>query len=196
NTGCRIHHNIVLNSNPSTSGTNQPYGLSHGIYMDAKTANIQIDSNTVANMSYGGLYLYSGASNNNIFGNTFYNNEVNQVLQANQFTNGNATLNNTLTDNIFFSRTATQKLLKVTTKFSISAFTATMGTFTNNYYARPIDDSIATNTFFVISNNNSTFNDWNLATWKTQTGNDVGSLKSPKSITTVNDLRFEYNATS
>jgi hypothetical protein len=196
NTGCRIHHNIILNSYPSTDGTNQPFGLSHGIYMDANTANIQIDSNTVANLSYSGLYLYSGASTNNIFGNTFYNCGVTQELHSNQFTFGKQTLNNTITNNIFFSKASTQKVLKVTTRDALSAYTSSMGTFTNNYYARPIDDATATTTFFMISNNNSTFNDMGLATWKSTTGNDVGSQKSPISVSTVNDIRFEYNETA
>ena len=192
NKGCRIHHNIVLNSYPSTAGTNQPYGLSHGIYMDANTANIQIDSNTVANMSYGGLYLYSGASNNNIFGNTFYNNGRNQMLQTNQFTNGRATKSNLIKNNLFISKSATQYVAVFKTKHSLAAFTTTAGTFNNNYYARPIDDNLTIGTV----SNNSTFINHTLSQWKSVSGQDANSNKSPLRITDANDLRFEYNGTN
>jgi len=192
NTGCRIHHNIVLNSNPSTAGTNQPYGLSHGIYIDANTANVQIDSNTVANMSYSGLYLYSGASNNNIFGNTFYNADVTQCLQTNHFTNGRATKNNLIKNNLFISKSANQYVAVFKTKYSLAKFTSTAGTFNNNYYARPIDDNLTIGTV----SNNSTFINNSLAQWKSVSGQDANSKKSPLTITDVNDLRFEYNETN
>lgn len=193
NTGCRIHHNIILNSNPSIVGTTQKNGLSHGIYMDANTEHIQIDSNTVANMGYGGLYLFSGTSNNNIFGNTFYDAKVTTFLVRNRFDNGKVPVSsNTITNNIFFAKDATQKVHYVSTRDDLLSYTASMGNFANNYYARPIDDD--KNTFFIESKGGYTH--WNLSTWQSQTGKDVGSKKSPKAVSTVNDLRFEYNASA
>lgn len=194
-TGCKIYNNIIIDAPSSTAGTNQTTALAHGIYLDANTENVEVYNNSVSGMAYGGAYIYSGSSNNNFHDNTFYNNGHNQILFANQYSNGKPTLNNTMTNNIYFSRTSTQYVLKVTTRDALSTYTSAMGTFTNNYYARPIDDATST-PFFLISNNNGTFNNWNLTTWKTNTSNDVGSLKSPKTITDVNDLRFEYNATS
>lgn len=189
-TGCRVHHNIVMNSYPSTEGTNQSVGLAHAIYLDNNTDFIQVDSNVTANTSYAGIYMNIGAGNNNIFGNTCYNSDVTQLYHREASAN-------TITNNIFFAKDAAQKVHQMNAgSATASTYFSQMGTFSNNFYARPIDDATATNTFFISSVSATVFNHWNLTTWKSSTGNDVGSVKAPKSIASTTELRFEYNATA
>ncbi|MGH2566161.1 MAG: PKD domain-containing protein, partial [Ginsengibacter sp.] len=65
------------------------------------------------------------------------------------------------------------------------------GTADSNYYARPLDDNNMVRTFVP-----PTTTYYNVSGWSTFTAQDVHSKQSPKTTTTVNDLRFEYNATS
>ena len=63
----------------------------------------------------------------------------------------------------------------------------------SNYYARPIDENKILNTNI----NNASWGYYNVAQWQTYIQiHDAHSKKSPKTITNVNDLRIEYNATS
>jgi hypothetical protein len=65
------------------------------------------------------------------------------------------------------------------------------GTLDNNYYCRPLNE---TNTFQLIKttgNQNTT-----LAGWQSAAQKEWSSKKSPKTITNINSLRFEYNLTT
>lgn len=190
NTGCKVYNNIIIDAFGATAGTTESNGLSHGVYLDANTNNYEVYNNTFANIGYSGMFMYSGASNNNFHNNTSYNNTITQLLQYNQFTNGQPTINNTVKSNILVSKTSTQLTGKFSTRDALSTFTASMGTFDSNYYARPIDDNL---TIQALSNSGT--NNYNLAQWKTVSGKDIHSLKSPIAIINVNQLDFEYNAT-
>ena len=83
--------------------------LVHGIYLDDLSSGITVTGNTAAGNSYSGLYLHS-TKNCKIQNNTMYDNDQYQNL----FTSYDATfptVNTTLTNNIFFSKTALQKWL-------------------------------------------------------------------------------------
>ena len=85
-----------------------------------------------------------------------------------------------------------QLTLNITTRFDdvVNFFT----TCDNNYYARPIDDNV---TFFVTINHGGTYLHFTLAQWQAYIKIfDSHSKKSPKTITTLNDLRLEYNPTA
>ena len=61
------------------------------------------------------------------------------------------------------------------------------GSAKGNFYAKPIDSSSAIK---VVNT------DYDVSGWQNYSGQDANSHGSPKSITDLNDLRFEYNATS
>lgn len=193
NTGNKVLYNLILDAPGTTAlaGTDEPIPLVHGIYLDANTQNVEVAYNTCANLGYGGLYIYSGSSNNNIHDNTFYNNTFNQMLLINRLNNTLPTTNNTLTNNIFFSRTSTQLTGKFSTVTSEATFLTNLGTLTSNYYARPIADN--TTISYIV---NSSGSNLTLAQWQSTSSNDAGSQISPVSVATVNDIRFEYNATN
>ncbi len=195
NTGVKIYNNIIVNASGSTSiaGTTETtISLVHGIYLDANTENAEVYNNTCANLGYSGAYFYSGTSNNNVHDNTFYNNGITQMLMVNYYSNGNPTTNNTVTNNIFFARTSSQKTATFGTRDALSGFTSILGSRTVNCYARPIDDNL---TILAQSNSYSTTNNYNLAQWQTASSNDAGSYKSPVTVTNANQIFFYYNAT-
>lgn len=193
-TGNAAYNNIIHDADGSTAiaGTNGTIPLVHGVYLDANTRFWHVYNNSFANLGYGGIYNYSGSSRNNYSGNTSYNNGVTQILITNQFANSFSTILDTLNNNIFFAKAATQLTGRFTTRDLLKAYTDSMGTFTNNYYARPIDDNL---TILTISSGSVTANN-NLGMWQTVSSNDVGSKKSPVAITNLSQLFFAYNATN
>lgn len=193
-TGNAIYNNIIDSSNglSAIAGTPGATPLVHGIYLDANSRYWNVYNNTIANQGSAGIYNYSGSSHNNYHNNTCFNNGVTQILITNQFANGFSVISDTVQNNIFFAKTATELTGKFTTRDALSAFTDSMGVFTNNIYARPIDDNL---TILTISNGSVGAND-NLATWQTVSRNDVGSVKCPKNLTDTNNIRLYYNPTS
>ena len=94
-----------------------------------------------------------------------------------------------VTDNIFFAKEASQLTLRGRLRPGSSY--ANLGSFNNNYYARPISEPLTLKAFV---------NAWDgagfsLSTWKTMIGQEVNSKNSPISITDISDLKFVYNET-
>jgi parallel beta-helix repeat protein len=188
-TGQKVLNNIVLNGfgdNAGTPATGNP--ISHGIYLDDWSANIEVAGNTISNCPHSGIYVHK-AHDCNIHDNTSYNNGLFQLLCVSSDL-GSLIRNDIIKNNIFFSRTTSQIVAGYQ---SILDDILSFGTIDYNYYARPIDDNIV---FNVTLNNYATFLNYNLSQWQAYSGFDKSSKKSPKTISTVNDLRFEYNASS
>ena len=110
------------------------------------------------------------------------------------FVTGQTNMNNiNIKNNIFFAKTATQKTFWIYAK--IAPVLPPKLNSDSSYFSRPIDNngsSLLTN-----------FNDQagqvitrTLANWQPYSGEDAHSGTTPKAITNVSDLRFEYNATS
>ena len=173
-TGMVIQDNIVLGS---VKG--------NGIYLDAQSNHVSVLRNTVADCLFGrGIYL-NNVNNVILNGNTVFNcatalNCVNVFYSV---------FNATASNNIFFAKTSTQ----ITRDEWLSADGSTTVVSDSNYYARPIDDNLS-----ITSTVNSPFvtTPRTLSGWQTYSGMDVHSKKSPKTITDVNDLRFEFNETT
>ena len=181
-----IKDNIVLNAIGAVGGTNDPnYLPAEGIYLDASASFADITNNTIGNCINIGLFL-NNSKNVNSSGNTIYNCAA--LLRMTKFQNV-AVINNTFNNNRLIARTATQRVLYLSNDYDAAE---NYFTGNNNYYARPIDDNVTIIAF--ADGNGGGY--YNLASWKSFSGQDAGSKKSPKTITTVNDLRFEYNETS
>jgi hypothetical protein len=96
--------------------------------------------------------------------------------------------NLTLTGNKVVSRASTQLVAYYWT--NVNDFNL-WGSLDNNYYCRPLNE---TNTFQLIKtsgNQNTTLSGWQSVAQK-----EWSSKKSPKTITNINSLRFEYNLTT
>ncbi|MEP6927812.1 MAG: PKD domain-containing protein, partial [Ginsengibacter sp.] len=188
-TGQKITNNIVINGigdNAGTPATGNP--IAHGIYLDEGSTNVEVAGNSVANCSHTGLYIHN-SNNLNVHDNTSFNNGNQQTLFA-SFSGSNPIRNVTFKSNILVSKVSSQIVGSFQTAVDdIGSF----GTFDYNYWARPIDDNV---TFENTTNSYTVFANRTLAQWKSYIGQDANSAKSPKAISDVNDLRFEYNATS
>ena len=181
-----ISNNIVLNTVGNINGSPTSV-LGEGIYLDEYTTNTKVTGNTVSGCRNSGIKFHY-ASNNTVSGNTVFNNGNYQIYLQNDL--GTPTISgNIIKNNIFISKASTQWVLGFV---SITNDIANFGTADSNYYARPIND----NTTFTTYQSNTGYVSRTLAGWKTFTAQDINSNKSPKTITSVDSLRFEYNATN
>ena len=80
------------------------------------------------------------------------------------------------------------------------------GTWNNNFYCRPLSEpngittggcynTSCTGGIIQVGLDGVGFTDRSLDTWKTFSGQDAATVKTPITITDVNKIRFEYNAT-
>jgi parallel beta-helix repeat protein len=193
----KIFNNIIhggYGDNSGTSVANDPTErLAHGIYLDGgmngSTKNIEVYNNTCFNNALSGIYS-NGNAYCNFYDNTCYNNDYTQMQFVSNDAESHTEIHNTVKNNISVARTNTQLTGKFDSRYASIDF---FDFCDNNYYARPIDDNV---TFFVQLNYYTTFLRHSLAQWQSYSGFDANSRKSPKSISNINDLRIEYNATS
>lgn len=96
----KITSNIILNSIGSYDGSYNANPNAHGIYLDDRSHDIDIQNNTIANCTGSGIFL-NGASRININSNTFYNNATQLLVSSTP----NATSdNNTILSNILAAK--------------------------------------------------------------------------------------------
>lgn len=198
-----VTSNIVLNAVGAGAGTTSPNSDAHGIYMDGNSSQVTISGNTVANC--GGVGIFLNANHDiTLTNNTFYNNALTaagtyaQMYEVFPTVNFAAPVRNlVVTGNKFISRTSTQLVAQYrTNEANMSQWPLSLSNanFNNNYYARPINQSAAI--IKVITSGSTSVT--NISGWTTLSGAnlDNSSSTSPVTISDVNDLRFEYNATN
>jgi len=177
-TSRNITGNIVLNGMTSHA---------HGIYVDDNGSNVKISDNSVYKASLG-IYLHN-AHEIKVQNNTVYN------CSGASFSMGHdvndAIRNVSINQNIFV-------LLASVSQGNCSYQTSensqtNFGSSDDNYICKPIgaDD----NAWFTALRGSS-YNHYTLAQWQSMSGFDRNSKKSPKTISNIKDLRFEYNATT
>jgi parallel beta-helix repeat protein len=134
----KIKNNIIVNAVGSFAGAEKYYyeafGKAAGVYLDEYVNNVEISGNTIANGDWGGIFLHNAYNcqiNNNIIYNHRYQVHVSQYTAA--------TRNNTMLNNQYIARTASQYTWYYRT--FVADNPGTMGNFNNNYYARPINDN-------------------------------------------------------
>jgi parallel beta-helix repeat protein len=199
-TGKVIDGNIVLNSQGNPRGARSNDYFAMGIYIDDLGNNLSVTNNTIANCRTAGLYLHNA---NNLFirNNTIYNCGAlgTEVMWANggisldgnsnQF--ANTVYSNTLFSNIVFATNQYQYALNYYAESGGGNYVSNFGTIDSNYYAKVNSASTA------IKSQQPTINgNMSLSGWQSQTGKDVHSKECVKTITDLNDVRFEYNATA
>ncbi|MFA7301977.1 MAG: right-handed parallel beta-helix repeat-containing protein [Candidatus Shapirobacteria bacterium] len=186
-TGRVIESNIVRNGQSAKDGTNQTSESGFGIYLDEGAANISVIGNTVEKCSHAGILLHFAASVD-ITNNTVFDCPI-QLYLSNNYSSAYADMSNIdIVGNKFVAKTSDQICFKFLSVKNDLAF----GSASGNVYARPIDD----NQVFSIDTYNTSATAYDLTGWKTLSGYDATSVKSPRVIVDVNDLLLEYNSTA
>ena len=192
-----IDGNIILNAVGNTNGgPSDKQSAAYGIFIDDFGNNISITNNTIANCTMAGINLH-GTKNVTVTNNTAYNNGVPGWGNGNLFVQADAgpftsyVRDNSVTNNIFFAKSQNQSSIKYYADPNGDNNVTSFGTIDYNYYAKPINASTA-----VTSQQGIGKGDMSLSQWQSLSGKDANSKESPKAITDVNDLRFEYNATN
>jgi hypothetical protein len=191
--GKEIINNIVINGVGAAEGTRLSDEFrAHGIYIDGSD-NILISGNTVAHNYGNGMFINTQALNMNIQDNTVFDNVDSGIQIVSNMGGGGSIRDMNMQNNIFFAKEASQQVLHFVTTLGDDDVTQ-IGTVDNNYYTRPINEVGAFKTQINAWGGPTTLR--TLAGWQSYSGLDTNSKKSPKTITNVNDIRFEYNPTS
>ncbi|MEJ7683883.1 MAG: Ig-like domain-containing protein [Segetibacter sp.] len=178
NKGRKIIGNIVLNGIGAPAGTNTSSSSAQGIYLDNNVNGLEMIDNTVANCNRG--VFFHNTRDIIVRNNTFYNNNNGQIYIGKDNL-GNLIRNNTIINNVLFSRIAKQAVSSVNTNLDSSDI-ASMGRLDSNYYARPIDDNaIIANTIYYNTSNQYRVS-YDLEGWKLQYNLDRNSKTSVKKI--------------
>jgi parallel beta-helix repeat protein len=182
-----IDGNIITNVIGALGGKTSGSGAAAGIQMDGNSQGVSITNNSIANVSMYGILLFN-AHEITIWNNTVYNcasgtlgmvhdagwNYIRNVaIKSNKFVM--ATPNNSLGNWVY--QTAENDLLQ-------------FGSADSNVVATPMND---VNAFFTFDG--STYSHRTVTQWQSFSGMDKHSKASPKTVTSLSSLRFEYNAT-
>ncbi|MEI6529767.1 MAG: right-handed parallel beta-helix repeat-containing protein [Candidatus Falkowbacteria bacterium] len=189
------YHNMTIDSNILVNGVGgvggEPAGTAEGgargIYIDFNTTGgVAITNNTVSSCSNAGIFDHM-SNNLTISGNTVYN--CKRALGFQETDNLSGAINNLIVaNNIFFAKTASQ--LTFYSRLNPGKTYVGIGTFSNNYYARPVDDITSIKALVSIWDGTAI----NLSGWQTLSGQDTNSHKSPVTLTDTNNILFDYNA--
>ncbi len=178
NRGRKIIGNIVLNGIGAPGGTTTLGSSADGIYIDDNVNGVEITGNTIANTNRG-IYLHN-SRDIVVKNNTSFNNNYGQLYMKHDWL-GDLIRKQTVTNNIFFSKLATQTAASMATVLGDNDITK-WGKFDNNYYARPIDDKLvfSITTYYISGKEHrSTLH---LEGWKSKYGVDAFSKGSAKKL--------------
>ena len=181
-TGVKVIGNIVANSGK----------FSKGIDLDDGAHGIEVSGNFVVNTERG-IYLHN-ARDVKIYGNTTFNSSAMGLL-INRDKASLVTNNIDIKDNIFFAKEASERTAYFIRVNNLASHNITSD---NNYYAKPISElkSISSYDGAIGTDLSTQYFHYTLTDWIKKSGVDKNSKKEPKSVSNVNDLRFEYNATN
>ena len=167
----------------------EAFGKAAGLYLDDNTNNTTCEFNTFANGQYAGLLIHNAYSNV-IANNTFYNSRYQLLIVQNT---AGAVKNLTLTGNKFVAKETTQKAMLI--QLSAADNPVYFGSFSNNCYARPINDNSTMSIDEAYSGGRG-IRDITLAQWQSEYKQDASSKGSPAPIDNLNKIRFDYNYSS
>lgn len=179
-----IRNNIVMNGIGAPAGTNSQLAYCSGIYLDGRTMNVIVQSNTVFNSSKNGVHC-NNPSNITIRDNTFYNN-LNDISFMRWAWGGISNLN--IKNNVSFPLDNTQRNIYYTNgglntpvATTYQANLASLGVIDSNYYNSLSDASIRTEFYDTEGGALMPTSPFSLVSWKSFTGHDASSRKpAPK----------------
>lgn len=171
-----IDHNVIIGSKGA------------GIYLDEYSNNMTATNNIIADCEVAGIKLHK-SSHHTVTGNTAYNCATGIGLW--NWTTEYCLHHQTITGNIIVAKTSSQDVVNYTDRYPSASTAMSTHTFNNNFYCRPIDDNATVKTNVLAEGSVlRTFSGW-----KTYSGKDSNSKKSPQSVSIETDIQFEYNAT-
>jgi parallel beta-helix repeat protein len=182
-----VDGNIVINGIGATAGKPSTSGTAQGIYLDGNSQNVNVINNTVANVSVYGIFLMD-AHEINVLNNTVYNcgsgafaiihNSTNNPVRNVKIRNNKLVMTGSTSIGNWSYQTGAGDLLQ-------------FGTSDSNVVATPTSDN---NAFYTFDGTN--YRHQTVAQWQSFCGQDMHSKASPKTVSSISSLRFEYNATS
>ena len=174
----KIINNIVLNGTGAINGTDGISANAEGIYMDDRSANVEITGNTVAYCSNAGIYIHN-SPNCIVKNNTIYSCKLDLWLNhddnAPAFPITNADIQNNLLATIELDASKTQLFQYQTNNQSAIS---NIGILDNNIYCQPflVDDYIEYKNESALTSYSKCIE---LTEWKALSGLDVHSKLSP-----------------
>lgn len=158
----------------------QEYGLAFGVYLDNYATEIIATDNFISNADGGGVFDNLNRTDT-ITNNTIYDTRFGIVIQStgtvrNVFVSGNTVI----------AKTSSQIAL-LAAQLAGTSEIPLWGSFSNNYYGRPISEGSTVRVNGV--------GDMTIATWRSTYGHDVGTLPSQVTTTSTGDFRVDYNYT-
>jgi parallel beta-helix repeat protein len=188
-TNRKIVSNIIMNALGPVDGTDIGEAEGHGIYLDGNSANVTVDSNSIAYCNGAAIFQNDG-QNNIIRHNTLYNCHHGYYAQDGGEEGGTARTSNLLfKKNIFYNKTDQTSVRLRSSQSSITNF----GVIDSNYY---IAIPNLTGKFISVVNNYSITNRYSLSGWNTATGYEGSSTGMPSGINTGVIELFLYNITN
>lgn len=164
----KIRNNIILNAigaPDGAQGNGDPAGEAAAIYLDGFSNHTEVSGNSGAHGPWAGIFI-NGNSDNQILNNTMFDFRQ-QLLVSEHAVSGNGSVRNlTVTGNKLIARTTGQRSLWVTFGNGIADNPVNLGSWNNNVYARPLDDSL---TITLFRPNQGFYQDMTLNTWKVHT---------------------------
>lgn len=172
-----IRGNIVFNGIGAPAGTTNSGNVANGIYADAKSRFVTIDSNTVTNAD-NGILLNDNDTVITVKHNKLYKNRYDEI-EVYPYTNIQLSL--TFKHNQMYSDSL-DHLFRLVGNLTVS----NLGTLDSNYYSHPnYENSIV---YYYTT-------DRSLSAWQTFSGQDAHSFGTPSSVTSDRAL-LKYNTSS
>ncbi len=184
----KVLNNIILNGLGSPGG--KPVDSFHwisGIGLDYyTTGGFEISNNTIANVIHMGGISISGSQNVIIKNNTVF--ECSNGIRMQELGGlGSPPRNISMNGNIYFAKTSTYRSLSL---YSLNNDFDQYGSFNNNWYAIPLDNSKP-----IITGISGNVSAKTLKEWQTLYNQDLNSNISPITLKDTADIDFYYNAT-
>ncbi|GAB3641888.1 hypothetical protein GCM10027423_25240 [Spirosoma arcticum] len=171
-TNVQLVENIISDGLGVAEGTPDGFLGANGIYLDNCVQNMTVRANTTFRCTGAGIYLHDVtnviAEENTSFDNTY-------TQYALDYTTPCPSTNNTTRNNVFVAKSPAQYAAIYD---SYTTNLATFGTFSNNVYARPVDD-VQTLRLSYPPPNGTLFDPQSLTEWQTRYGKDLDSRRSP-----------------
>ena len=166
--------NILLNAIGAPEGSAWPGVAAEGIYIDDRSANVDIIGNTVYNCGNNGIFIHN-SNHINVKGNTAYNNDKQLWMVHDNIAPAFPITNCVVDSNLLVSGNANQLVAIFQT---IDNGISNMGTFDYNWYCRPLaDKQLVIETEYV--NGTYVSDALTLEDWQTKFQKDLHSGKSP-----------------
>jgi len=165
--------NIVFNAIGAPEGTGGNQVAAEGIYIDDRSANVDIIGNSVYKCGNSGIYIHN-ANHLNIHGNNIYDNGIQLIMRHDNAARTYPITNSVVDSNVFVSRDINQLVASFET---VDNEVSDFGTFDYNSYCRPFDDDLTIHASGLSKNETITFDGWRLNYQK-----DQHSTKSPIAV--------------